>query len=126
MTGAHLVGTSRPLPPHAQVREDASEYVIELDVADFTERELTVETVGRSVTVRGDQPGGELLDEPPFRLHEHLEETFRVPDDADTAGITAVYRHGTLELRVPRTRLEPRPVEVTRAGAHVHPDAQGV
>ena len=46
------LGNGRTLPPHANVREDASEYVIKLDVSDFTESELTVETLGPVVTVR--------------------------------------------------------------------------
>jgi HSP20 family molecular chaperone IbpA len=106
------VGTGHRMPAHATVRADAHRYVIELDVSDFLESELQVELLGARVSVRGDQlqdPGDDGI---PFRLQERLEESFRLPDDVDTDQITVVLRHGTLEIRAPRSRLEPRTVPV--------------
>ena len=114
------------LPPHAHLREDATEYLVELDVSDFTDRELTVEVLGRRVAVRGEQIRPDTEEEAPFHLHERLEETFRLPDDADADALVAVYHHGTLALRVPRRDLRPRQVAVTHEPSLVHPDAPGV
>jgi HSP20 family molecular chaperone IbpA len=105
------------------VREEADEYVVQLDVSDFTEGELELETVGQRVTVRGAQREDAAVAEEAFRLHERLEESFRLPDDADAGAITACYVHGTLELRVPRLRLEPRAVPIEHDPLRVHPDA---
>ena len=55
MAAMRAVGVGHRLPAHANVREDAREYVIELDVSDFLESELAIEVVGPRVTVRGDQ-----------------------------------------------------------------------
>jgi HSP20 family protein len=126
MTTVDVHAGGRPLPPHAHVREDATEYLVELDVSDFTERELTIELLGRHVTVRGEQLRPEGEETQPFRLHERLEETFRLPDDADVEELVASYRHGTLELKVPRRPLLPRAVEIARESSLVHPDAEGV
>lgn len=126
MTAADGQPTGHRLPPHAHLHEDATEYLVELDVSDFTDRELTVEVLGRRVAVRGEQIRPETEEEAPFHLHERLEETFRVPDDADVDALAAVYHHGTLALRVPRRGLRPRQVAVTHEPSLVHPDAPGV
>ena len=106
------VGTGHRLPANAKVRADAREYVVELDVSDFLESELEVELVGARITVRGDQSQDPGDDGIPFRLQERLEESFRLPDDVDTDRIKVWYGHGTLEIRAPRSRLEPRAVPI--------------
>jgi HSP20 family molecular chaperone IbpA len=123
MVTTRATGDGRDLPPHAQVHESADEYVVELDVADFTERELTIELIGPHVAVRGCQAGtedGALA----FRLHERLEESFRLPDDADPARTRAFYRHGTLEIRTPRRRLQPRRLQIEHDAWRLDPDAE--
>jgi HSP20 family molecular chaperone IbpA len=115
------------LPPHARVRETDLEYVIELDVADFTQAELEVEALGPVLTIRGDQtqvPGDEGK---VFRIHERLEESFRLPDDVDLDGIRIFYKHGILELHVARTPLAPYRLRIERRRSGlVSPDADGV
>jgi HSP20 family molecular chaperone IbpA len=115
------------LPPHARVRETDRQYIIELDVADFTQAELSVEAFGPVLTVRGDQKENPGDDGKAFRIHERLEESFRLPDDADLNGIHLFYKHGVLEIRVTRIPLVPRrlPIERRRSGL-INPDAEGV
>ena len=118
------VGTGHRSPANAKVREDAREYVVELDVSDFLESELDVELVGARITVRGNQsqdPGDEGV---PFRLQERFEESFRLPDDVDPDRIRVWYGHGMLEIRAPRARLEPRTVPIEHRSPYVgSPDA---
>ena len=123
MAAMRMAGPGHGPPAHASVREDAHQYVVQLDVSDVTEAELTVETVGRRVTVCGAQREAAAAAEEAFRLHERLEESFRLPDDADAGAITAFYAHGTLELRVPRLWLEPRAVPIEHEPLRVQPDA---
>lgn len=118
------VGAGHQPPAHARVREEPAVYVIELDVSEFTEDELSVEALGPQVTVRGDQRERPQDAVEPFRLHERLEETFRLPDDADAGQITAVHRHGTLEVRAPRRPLSPRAVPIEHPAPTVNPDAE--
>ena len=126
MTAMQSVGVGHALPPHARVREDQTEYVIELDVSDFTERELTVQAWGPRLTVRGDQRETPADAAQPFRLHERLEESFRLPDDADAEHLTAYFKHGTLELHAPRIPLTVRLVPVRHPHPHVNADVQPI
>ena len=123
MSVLRTVGSGHKLPAHANVREGNGEYLIELDVADFTESELVVEALGRRLTVRGDQlETGEDAGKA-FRLHERLEEWFLLPDDAALDEVRVFYKHGTLEIHAPRTQLEPRRLPIEHPSYRFNPDA---
>ena len=124
MAVMRTVGNGHSLPQHARVREDGGKYVVELDVSDFTPHELTVEVLGRVVTIRGEQTETAEDEGRAFRLHERLTESFRLPDDADADRLTARYRHGVLELYAHRRELVPVEVQVEFGPTHVvNPDA---
>jgi HSP20 family molecular chaperone IbpA len=126
MAAMRAVGNGHRLPVHARVRESDAEYRIELAIPEFVECELEVEALGQRLTVRGDQAEVPEDEGKAFRLHERLEESFRLPDDADPDRVRAFYRHGTLEIRAPRTRLASRSVPVERRSTYlVNPDAEG-
>ena len=126
MAVMRTVGVGHQLPPHASIREEPTEYTILLDVSDFTEREVTVEALGPRLTVRGDQVERAGDEGTPFCLHERLEESFRLPDDSEADRVRVFYKHGTLELRVPRRRLAPRLLPVEHPRFRVDPDAEAV
>ena len=114
MTVMQHAGLARGLPPHANVSESPGEYVIELELSDFAEPELTVELDGSRLTVRGEQL--ETADEAcePFRLRERLVESFTLPDDVETGGVTAFFEHGSLEIHAPRSHGPVRRIELRR------------
>jgi HSP20 family molecular chaperone IbpA len=115
------------LPQHARVHEQEFEYTIELDVADFTEDELTVEALGPVLTVRGEQAKTTDDEGKPFRIRESLEESFRLPDDSDLEQIGITYKHGVLDIRVGRTPLVPRTLRIERRPTGLlDPDAEAV
>jgi HSP20 family molecular chaperone IbpA len=121
MAAMRAVGSAHQIPRHAKVRESPREYLIELDVSDFTESELAVEACGPRLTVRGDQLALAEDDGKAFRLHERLEESFRLPDDADADAIEVFFTHGTLEIHAPRAT--PRRISIERKPYRVNPDA---
>jgi HSP20 family molecular chaperone IbpA len=123
MTVMRAVGNGHQLPRHARVRDEQREYVVELDVADFTASELIVEALGRQITVIGDQVEKVGDDGRAFRLHERLEEGFRLPDDAVVEQIRVFYRHGTLMVRAPRTQTRRRRLPIERPSRLLNPDA---
>jgi HSP20 family molecular chaperone IbpA len=124
MAAMRMVGNGRQLPPHAHVTETPEEYVIELDVSDFTQPELTAELVGSELKVRGDQLEDETDQGLAFRLHERLEESFRLPADADVDALKVFYAHGSLEIHAPKKRLVPRAVPIERKPVHlINPEA---
>ena len=96
------------------ITETPCGYSVRLPVKGFARDELEVEVSDHMVTVRGDQkrtgPNDGL-----FVLHERLEESFALPTDADSSGLTANYSQGALVLRVPRSphmSLTPRRVQI--------------
>jgi HSP20 family molecular chaperone IbpA len=93
------------------VHDEPSEYIIELDVSGFEQDELTLESFGRELTVLGEHPsdGGA-----PLHARRRLEDSFRIPDDADAERIGAVYRHGALEIHVRREPVWRRTVPIER------------
>jgi len=125
MPAMRVVGTGHELSERARVRREPDEYVIELDVAGFSGDELSIEALGPTIILRGDQrelPGDHGK---AFRLHERLEESFRLPDDADAERITVVHTNRVLELRAPRLKLESRIVPIARVRSHIlNPDAE--
>jgi HSP20 family molecular chaperone IbpA len=124
MAAMQAVGNGHQLPAHANVREEQGEYLIELDVSDFTEFELTVEVLGPRLTVRGDQIATREDNGKAFRLHERLEEAFRLPDDAVLDELRVFYKHGQLEIHAPRAYLEPRRLEIEHPALGINPDAE--
>jgi len=127
MTAMRTMGLAPVLPPEAIVTTSSNEYVVRLAVPGFAQEELEVEIAGRLVTVHGDQTQT-TFDDGPFRLHERLEESFRLPVDVDADRVTASYTHGALELRAPRTNggsEKARRVPIGRRTA-VNSDASGV
>jgi len=125
MAFMRTVGTGRRRPSHASVHEHDAEYLIQLDVADFAEAELTVEALGRRLTVRGDQVETAEDNGDAFRLHERLEESFLLPDDADVEQLRVVFKHGVLEIHAPRAPLELRRLPIEHHPSYrVNPDAE--
>lgn len=108
MTAMQRVGLARGLPPHANVSEFDNEYVIELEVSDFAEPELTVELEQDVVTVRGEQKETDAEAHEPFRLRERLVESFHLPEDAEPCGVTAYFEHGVVEIHAPKRHGERR------------------
>ena len=125
MAVMRAVGVGHRLPAHANVRNDGHEYVIELDVSDFLESELAIDIVGRRVSVHGSQVEEQDDETVAFRLQERLEESVRLPDDADPDRMKAFYAHGTLQLHVPRKEIVPRRVPIEDRSPFVgNPNAQ--
>ncbi|HEV7133632.1 MAG TPA: Hsp20/alpha crystallin family protein [Gaiellaceae bacterium] len=121
-------GLARGLPPHANVSECADEYVIELELSDFAEPELTVELDGNRVSVCGEQFETDDEASEPFRLRERLVESFNLPADVDRNGVVAYFEHGLLEIHAPRAcATSPRRIPLRRREhGLLHPGAEAV
>jgi HSP20 family molecular chaperone IbpA len=96
------------------VSEEPAEYVIQLDVSDFAPSELAVDVVGPHVVVTAEQPEYDEDAGKPFALHERIEESFRLPEDADPDHVRAIYDAGTLELHARRRRQTRHHVPIER------------
>jgi HSP20 family protein len=114
-----MLPLSGPAYPAADVYETADEFVVELEVPGFEEKELEIEITDHVLSVKGEHEETTEKKERSFRLHERLEKTFErqfaLPETVDTDKLAATFRKGVLELHAPKVeRLASKkiPIEV--------------
>lgn len=94
--------------PAADVYETENEFVFELEVPGFAEKELSVEVTDHTLAVKGEQKEEKEVDEKAYRLRERLAKTFErrfeLPPAADTAKITADFGEGVLVVHTPKVK----------------------
>jgi HSP20 family protein len=114
------IGVAPVLAPAADVYETGEEFVVELEVPGYEEKELSVEVSDHVLAIRGSHTK-EAKDEEhkEFALRERLEREFErcfvLPDEADTEHMKAVFHEGLLEVRAPKLEaVKPRTVAITK------------
>lgn len=99
-------GFAPPLLPAADVYETADEFVVELEVPGYAEKELDIAVSDHTLTVKGEQTEAKQEQGKNFRLHERLEREFErrfaLPIEADTARLKATFDKGVLEIHAPK------------------------
>ena len=105
------------LPP-ADVYETKDEFVVELEVPGFAEKELGIEVTDHTLLVKGERIEGKEEPEKEFRLRERLEQKFErrffLPADADTTHVKAKFDKGVLEVHTPKLAIpKPQKIEIT-------------
>ena len=110
-------GLGAPVLPAADVYETGSEFVVELEVPGYEEKELEIEISDHMLTVKGERTEIKDETERTFRLHERLEKEFvrrfELPPEADTAKVKAVFKAGVLELHTPKAKqLVPKKIPI--------------
>jgi HSP20 family protein len=106
--------------PATDVYETDGEYIVELEVPGFEQKELGIEVTDHLLTVSGERKEEKETEEKAFRLHERLENRFErrfeLPREADTEHLRATFEKGVLAVHAPKV---PRPtakqVEISRA-----------
>jgi HSP20 family protein len=111
------LGFTRPVIPAVDVYERKGEYVYELEVPGFEEKELDIEVTDHVLTVKGERFEEKEEKEKTFLLHERLARTFErrfeLPPEADTMKVEAEFKKGILAVHAPKTMvLEPKKVEI--------------
>ena len=109
-----------PLAPAADVYETAEEYVVELEVPGYEEKELGIEVSDHVLTVKGEREEVRQETEKSFRLHERLERaferTFSLPPDFDSAQVTATFDKGVLRVSAPKLETaKPRTIAISKS-----------
>ncbi len=112
------VGFGPVMMPAADVYETEGEWVIELEVPGYEEKDLDLEITDHTLTVKGVREETKEEKEKAFRLHERLEcefeRTFPLPQEADTEHMTARFEKGVLEVHTPKLSItQPRKVAIT-------------
>jgi HSP20 family protein len=104
--GTPLTGFLPTVLPAADVYETKEEYVVELEVPGYREKELTIEVSDHTLTVKGTREETKDETEKAYRLQERLERSFkrefRLPPETDGAHMTAHFEKGVLEVHAPK------------------------
>jgi HSP20 family protein len=114
------IGFAPVLAPAADVYETDDEFVVELEVPGYAEKELSIEVSDRMLAIKGSHMK-ETKDEEhkEFALRERLEREFErcfiLPSDADTEHLKAAFSEGVLEVHAPKLEAaKPRKVAITK------------
>jgi HSP20 family protein len=105
------------MTPAADVYETDGEFVVELEVPGYEEKELNVEITDHTLTVRGTREEEKEREEKTLQLHERLESfferRFELPLETDGERVKAEYGKGVLTLHVPKTtESKPRKIAI--------------
>jgi HSP20 family protein len=100
------IGFLSALLPAADVYETADEFVVELELAGYEEKELNIEVADDKLKVTGErteeqEETGTTLRHP-GRLDRRFERRFDLPNDVDAGQIKAVFENGLLVVSAPK------------------------
>ncbi len=110
-----------PIPvttlPAADIYETPDEYVVELEVPGYAEKELAIEISDHVLTIKGEHETAIEKTEKTYRLHERMgqefQRQFELPTVVDTEKLTAAFTKGVLELHAPKVKAaQPRKIPV--------------
>jgi HSP20 family protein len=104
--------------PAADLYESDAEYVLELEVPGFDEKELKIDVTDHTLTIKGERKEEKEEKGKTFFLHERLEKSFErrfaMPDEANTEKIAATFSSGVLKVAAPKSPAEPkRTIEIS-------------
>ena len=106
------VGFAPTLLPAADIYETKNEFVVEVDVPGYEEKEIEIEVFDHTLVVRGEQRETTEKEEKSFRLHERLEREFErrfaLPAEADTDHVKAKFVKGVVEVHTPKIETAKR------------------
>ena len=112
------IGFAPALAPAADVYETHDEYVVEIDVPGFEEKELSIEVYDHTLSIRGEREQVAEDKTKEFTLHERFEREFErrfiLPTEADTEHMKATFVKGVLEVHAPKAlKARPKKVAIT-------------
>ena len=108
-----------PTVPAADFYETEGEFVLELEVPGFDEKEVGIHVSDHTLTITGKRKEERTEEKPAFRLHERLENEFErrffLPYEAQTEDVKAEYTTGVLTIHTPKApEKTPREIPITR------------
>ena len=109
-----------PMVPAADIYETPQEYVVELEVPGFKEKELSLEISDHRLAIKGAREETKEEKERSYRLHERLERsferTFTLPSEVDGGHASATFEKSVLKVHVPRLMTsEPHTITISKS-----------
>jgi HSP20 family protein len=113
------IGFAPLLAPAADVYETDDEFVVELEVPGYEEKELSIEVSDHTLAIKGVREKTKEEKTKEFALHERLERKFQrrfvLPVEADTEHLKAVFTKGKLEVHAQKLQTaKPKKVEIAK------------
>jgi HSP20 family protein len=104
--------------PRVDIREDEQRFVILADIPGVDPAQIEVSMEKGILTIKGERTVQNQEQTGRFtrieRAHGTFHRRFALPDSADPEGITAVGRHGVLEIMIPkRAETTPRRISIS-------------
>jgi HSP20 family protein len=114
------IGFAPALAPAADIYETDDEFVVELEVPGYEEKELAIEITDHTLAVMGKREKTKEEKTKEFALHERLEREFErrfvLPAAADTEHLKAVFAKGVLEVHAPKLKAaQPKKVAIAKS-----------
>jgi len=114
------IGFAPTLAPAADVYETDEEFVVELEVPGYEEKELSIEVSDHLLAIKGARAKATEEKTKEFALHERLERKFErrfiLPSEADTDHVKAVFSKGVLEVHAQKVQeAKPRKVVIAKS-----------
>ena len=114
------IGFAPVLAPAADIYETDDEFVVELEVPGYEEKDLTIEVFDHTLAIKGERTKTTEEKTKEFALHERLERQFQrrfiLPREADTEHLKAVFGNGILEVHAEKVpTAKPKKVEIAKA-----------
>ena len=105
--------------PAADVYETDEEFVVELEVPGYEEKELSIEISDHTLAIKGTREKTTEEKTKEFALHERLERQFErcfvLPVEADTEHVKAVFGKGVLEVHAEKLQdTQPKKIVITK------------
>jgi HSP20 family protein len=112
------IGFAPALAPAADVYETDEEFVVELEVPGYEEKDLSIEVFDHTLAIKGTREKMKEEVTKEFALHERLEREFErrffLPRGADTEHLKAVFTKGVLEVHAQKLQaVKPKKVAIT-------------
>ena len=109
-----------PMVPAADIYETPQEYVVELEVPGFKEKELSLEISDHTLVIKGAREETREEKERSYRLHERLERsferTFTLPSEVDGGHASATFEDSVLKVHIPRLMTsEPHTITISKS-----------
>jgi HSP20 family protein len=100
--------------------ETKDQLVLNVELPGLHEKDIALSITGDRLTVRGERHFNEQLNDDNFyhveRAYGKFERVVQLPMPVDTAHVTATFRDGVLEVKLPKAE-EVRPKEI-KVGSH--------
>ena len=112
-------GIAPAIAPATDIYETDDEYVVEVEVPGFEEKELAVEVFDHTLAIKGQRQETQEEKAKEFTLHQRLEREFErrfiLPVEADTEHLKATFAKGVLEVHAPKVqKAKPKTVTITK------------